>query len=276
MVFGLPMDEECDFVTGSAISYDRLLALGRALLQTDGTAPETERFLSAPLSEDEPRLLLFPAGDAVAMRGIMFSERNLRAGVLGVAALLPAHRCALSVLPCHLPEELVCSLLLSVCRHAALCICASPADVMEDFKIFKPDSVVLSSLFVEKLAASIRESLVRRGKSEAFGRLLRASDAMRRAGVDRRRAVFRAVHDAFGGELQRILCVGAPLPEASADFFEAVGIELFTGYSVPECLPFAAVGKGGSAKGERRPSGRSRGDSSPRSYRLYQRRNGTK
>lgn len=78
VVFGLPMDEECDFVTGSAISYDRLLALGRALLQTDGTAPETERFLSAPLSEDEPRLLLFPAGDAVAMRGIMFSERNLR------------------------------------------------------------------------------------------------------------------------------------------------------------------------------------------------------
>ncbi len=223
-----------------AARYEDILRRGREALSR-GEARE-----AAP-APDERRLLLFPEGEETE-GGVLFSGQNLLAAVRGVHELLPPHKTALSILPLAAPEELTCTLLLSIARRATVCLCPSPRAATSCFKLFRPDFVVLSSLFVERLAVSLRGSLSRSGKWDDFTALARTSERLRRAGIDRRRALFRAVHDTFGGNLRTVLCVGAPPAESSADLFERVGIDLFAGYVFPALAAPAAIARGGSAE----------------------------
>jgi long-chain acyl-CoA synthetase len=62
-----------------------------------------------------------------------------------------------------------------------------------------------------------------------------------RVGIDVRKKVFKSVRDAFGGELDHIICGGAKLNPELIVAFEEFGISVFEGFGITECSPLVAV-----------------------------------
>ena len=63
-----------------------------------------------------------------------------------------------------------------------------------------------------------------------------------------RSKLFGKVTSAFGGNLQSIVCGGAPLsPDLIKDFY-AFGITVLEGYGITECAPLGAVNSPGKVK----------------------------
>jgi long-chain acyl-CoA synthetase len=62
-------------------------------------------------------------------------------------------------------------------------------------------------------------------------------------GIDRRRSLFREVHENFGGRLALIICGGAALdPETEKGLYD-LGIQVLNGYGITECSPIVSVNR---------------------------------
>ena len=72
---------------------------------------------------------------------------------------------------------------------------------------------------------------------------MRISDALLRIGIDLRKRLFREVLASFGGNLEYIICGGAPLDARYVKEFRSFGIEILNGYGTTECSPVAAVNR---------------------------------
>ena len=62
-------------------------------------------------------------------------------------------------------------------------------------------------------------------------------------GIDIRKELFKSIISAFGGNLEYILCGGAPLDEKYIFEFRSWGIEILNAYGVTECSPGVAVNR---------------------------------
>ena len=55
--------------------------------------------------------------------------------------------------------------------------------------------------------------------------------------------LFKSIIDNFGGNLQEIVCGGAPIRAEVGKFFDDIGIILFNGYGITECSPLVSVNR---------------------------------
>jgi long-chain acyl-CoA synthetase len=69
------------------------------------------------------------------------------------------------------------------------------------------------------------------------------SDALMKLGIDRRREIFSEVLSKFGGNLDYIICGGAPLDPRLVKEFRSMGVEILNGYGITECSPVLAVNR---------------------------------
>ena len=62
-------------------------------------------------------------------------------------------------------------------------------------------------------------------------------------GIDKRREIFKEIHDSFGGNLEVIICGGAGLDTKIEKDFYDFGIQILNGYGITECSPVVAVNR---------------------------------
>ena len=74
-------------------------------------------------------------------------------------------------------------------------------------------------------------------------RLIKISYILRACKIDIRRTLFKSVLSAFGGELDLIICGGAPLNQELVKAFDCIGITVLNGYGITECAPIVAVNR---------------------------------
>ncbi|MBR2916452.1 MAG: AMP-binding protein, partial [Clostridia bacterium] len=79
------------------------------------------------------------------------------------------------------------------------------------------------------------------GKETILKVMVKVSNFLRIFGIDLRYKLFKSVHDAFGGNLRKIVCGGAPLRQELGEFFNSIGISLTNGYGITECSPLVSV-----------------------------------
>ena len=113
--------------------------------------------------------------------------------------------------------------------------------VLRNINKFRPTALVLVPLFVNTMEKKIWDELRKKNLDSLMHKLMNASDAMRKVGIDARRVLFSAVLKSFGGRLKKIICGGAPLNQDIAKTFRSLGIEVWEGYGITECSPLVAV-----------------------------------
>lgn len=220
------------------LSYDLLKESGKKLLDKKST-------IYTDLKDDKNnlKLLVYTSGTTGNPKGVMLTEHNLISVVYyGLQVADIGEKC-LSVLPYHHTYEAVAGILVGLHKHSTICINDSLKNVLKNLQLYKPDYIYLVPAFTEVFYKSIWNNAQKTGKDKALKKMIPLSNALRKTGIDLRKKFFKSIHEAFGGNLNQIVCGGAPIRPEIGKFFNDIGITLLNGYGITECSPLVSVNR---------------------------------
>lgn len=218
------------------ISFEEVRTCGRERIERDGyTYPPVK-------DRDALAEMLFTSGTTGTSKCVMLSQKNVFSAVMAAldTVMFTGDDVIVSVLPVHHTYELMC-LLAEQNLGCETCINDSLTHVMKNFKRFRPTGLVLVPLFVNTMYKKIWSEAESSGKAKALKVGLALSKTLMAVGIDKRRSIFKAVHEAFGGRLDHIICGGARLNPDLIAAFEDFGISIFEGCGITECSPLTSV-----------------------------------
>lgn len=233
----IPMDPE----RGTYEDRDYVLPLSKLLEMGEDNVKAGYQY-PVPTNPDRMTEMLFTSGTTGTSKCVALSEKNIFAAVNAACATVDfsPEDTIVSVLPIHHTYEL-CIMLAGLNYGMIIAINDSLKHVLKNFALFKPTGLVLVPLFVSTMNRRIWEEARKGGKDRALKILTKVSRAMRGVSVDLRSTFFKQVTAAFGGNLKKIVCGGAPLNPELVDTFAEFGIEIYEGYGITECSPLLAV-----------------------------------
>lgn len=230
--FGRAKDE------GKFLSYKNFIKRGKELYEKGETG-----YINMKGNENDLRMLVYTSGTTGLAKGVMLSEHNLVNSVFWGVSVSTVYTRSLSVLPYHHTYEAVSGLLVSMHKHATICINDNLKAVLKNLQLFKPDFIYLVPAFVEVFYKKIWSNAKQGGKEKALHTLIKVSNKLRKCGIDLRKILFSSIHKAFGGKLRKIVSGGAPIRAELGDFFDAIGIDLINGYGITECSPLVSANR---------------------------------
>ncbi len=222
--------------TEDAYSFKKLIEKGRELYISGDHS-----FESIEKSTDDMRMLVYTSGTTGIAKGVMLTEHNLVSCVYYGLHVSTLYGDGLSVLPYNHTYEAVAGILVAIHFHCALAINENLKTVLKNLALYKPYNIYLVPAFVEVFYKRIWSNAKAGGKETALKILIKVSNGLRKVGIDLRKTLFKSVHEAFGGNLRKIVCGGAPLRKELGDFFDAIGISLINGYGITECSPLVSA-----------------------------------
>lgn len=187
------------------------------------------------------RMLVYTSGTTDKPKGVMLTEHNLVSSVYYGLEVATVYTKSLSVLPYHHTYEAVSGILVALHKHVTICINDSLKNVLKNLQLYKPDYIYLVPAFAEVFYKNIWNTAKKSGKDKGLKFLIGLSNCLRKIGIDMRKKLFKSIHEAFGGNLIKIVVGGAPLRAELGDFFDSIGILLTNGYGITECSPLVSV-----------------------------------
>ncbi len=232
----IPINADYDSTFSSKITpFSQLLEIGQSAIDGGHTIHMVK-------SKDELCEMLFTSGTTGTSKCVMLSQKNIFAAVsaaLDSVCFVPED-VVVSVLPVHHTYELMC-LLAEMALGITICINDSLRHVMKNFALFKPTALVLVPMFLNTMYKRIWSEAERTGRDGALKAGLTLSRSLMKTGIDMRRKIFKSVLDAFGGNLDHVICGGAKLNPELIVAFEEFGISVFEGFGITECSPLVSV-----------------------------------
>lgn len=229
--FGEKEDKE------NILSYKNFMAKGKKILESGDDC-----FTSIKHEDtDKLKLLVYTSGTTDNPKGVMLTEHNLVSCVYYGLQVSTVYTKCLSVLPYHHTYEAVAGLLVALHKHVTICINDSLKNVLKNLQLYKPDYIYLVPAFAEVFYKNIWANAKKTGKDKGLKLAIRISNLLRKIGIDKRKKLFKSIHDAFGGNLIKIVVGGAPLRSEIGNFFDSIGICLVNGYGITECSPLVSA-----------------------------------
>ena len=217
------------------LTYEKLIEKGEEHLNSGYAVPE-------PTDLNRMSVMLFTSGTTGTSKCVMLSERNVIStlnAACGCVEFYPEDT-IVSCLPIHHTYELCC-FLAGLNYGMQIAINDSLKRVIKNFEAFKPTGLVLVPLFVQTMYKKIWDEAKKSGRDKVLRFGLKLSRATRTVGIDIRKKLFGEVVSAFGGNLNKIVCGGAPLNPELTKCFDEFGVQISEGYGITECSPLISV-----------------------------------
>lgn len=222
---------------GEFLSYELFMQKGRELYE--GGDRSYCNMKTADMNA--LKMLIYTSGTTGLAKGVMLTEHNLVSLVHYGLKLASLRDVGLSVLPYHHSYESVAGILVNLHRNATLCINDSLKRVVKNLALYKPGHMYVVPALIEVLYRRMQASIEEKGKAKTVKLAIKLSRFLRAIGIDVRRKLFKELHEALGGNLEKLVCGGAPLRAEIADFFDDIGIIVTNGYGITECSPLVSV-----------------------------------
>ncbi len=220
-------------------SNDECLSMSQLI--NEGKNLDKSEYDSLKSDENDLKLLVYTSGTTGIAKGVMLSEHNLISGVYYGLHVSQVFGTGLSVLPYNHTYEAVCDILVSIHKHTTLCINDSLKAVLKNLQLFKPDYIYIVPAFLELFYSGVQKNIRKQGKEKLVNKMINVSNGLRKVGIDMRKVFFKQITDAFGGNLKKIVCGGAPIRPEIGKFFGDIGIWVIGGYGITECSPLVSV-----------------------------------
>ncbi len=228
------IDREAD--DGNFLSFDLLREKGR-ILYKEGS----KKYIDQSPEYEDLKMLIYTSGTTGIAKGVMLSQKNIVSCVYYGLQVSTIYESGLSILPYHHAYEAVCGILVGIHKHTTICINESLKNIAKNLVFYKPSYMYVVPAVANALYNNIIRNAQKGGKLGALKVLIKISNALRKVGIDIRKKAFGSIHEALGGNLRKVVCGGAPVPDETAHFFDSIGIQLFNGYGITECSPLVSV-----------------------------------
>jgi long-chain acyl-CoA synthetase len=235
--------------------YADLLEKGRAAYAADPSAFDKRADARVP---SDLATLIYTSGTTGEPKGAMLTQSNFVSNVLAGCSILPfdSSSVALSFLPLsHVFER--CIEYCYYNRGATIAFAESIEKLRDNLSEVNPHIFGAVPRVYEKVYARIQENLSKSSpaKRKLFAKAIETGKQITALRARKEtpgfllafehfvyeRLVYRKVRAALGSRFRFAIAGGAPLAKELAEFFWAVGIEIYEGYGLTETSPVIAV-----------------------------------
>ncbi|MEA4832161.1 MAG: AMP-binding protein [Oscillospiraceae bacterium] len=223
---------------GEFLSYEKLIAAGKKEVDSGNNSFEKIRN-----NIEKLKMVVYTSGTTGLAKGVMLSEKNLVFSVYYGLQVSTVYDICLSVLPYHHTYEGVCGILVSLHMHATICINDNLRNTAKNLLFYKPSYIIIVPALAEVLYNKVWLSAAEKKMDVKLKKLIAFSNSLRNIGIDLRKPLFKTLRAAFGGNLRKIVCGGAPIRPEIGEFFDSIGIDLINGYGITECSPLVSANR---------------------------------
>jgi len=203
-------------------------------------------FLDAEINADEMTILLFTSGTTAKSKAVMLSQNNVCANLEGMCKMLyiDPSDVVLSVLPIHHTYECTCGFLCQIYRGSTIAQCEGLRYITQNLKEAKATLILAVPLMLEMFHRAImKKATADKKMARKFKLGLMITQTLRAVGIDKRRKIFHAVHDGFGGNLRMFISGGAAIDPKILSDLQKLGFMCLQGYGLTECAPILALNR---------------------------------
>ena len=200
-------------------------------------------YLDISVGKDILASIVYTSGTTGKSKGAMLTHGNLMSDLYAASCYASLSGPSILLLPLHHTFGLVAGLYSVMYYGYPLYINKSLKRLLSDFQTAKPQNTFAVPLIIETLHKNIWSTARKQGKDKALELLIKISNALRKCKIDLRKSLFKSVISAFGGNLDLIICGGAPLNSELVTAFDSLGITLLNGYGITECAPIVSVNR---------------------------------
>lgn len=211
--------------------FDTYYAEGEKMIEAGD-----DYFDKIEIKPDDLAAIVFTSGTTGKSKGVMLTHKNVASNCSASLRVLTG-RHAIAFLPLHHTLSWVSALYATYIVSEWGYLCDSLKDIQRDIKKFQPYNFTGVPLVVETVYDRIWKTARKMGKEDLLKKGIKISNILMKFGIDKRRKLFKMVHDNLGGNLDMIICGGAYLdPKYEKGLYE-IGIDVFNGYGLTECSP---------------------------------------
>ena len=219
--------------------FDAYVADGARLLDEGNTQFED---VGETIGRDTLASIVYTSGTSGRMKGVMLSHGNLTSDTVGACRTAEGENAQL-LLPLHHTFAWSSQMLAAFIYIKDLHISGDLKHILRDFQRNHPQNVAAVPLMADMLYKGIWDTAKKSGRDKKLKRGIRLSRFLMKFGIDKRRSLFREVHENFGGRLALIFCGGAALdPETEKGLYD-LGIQVLGGYGITECSPIVSANR---------------------------------
>lgn len=189
----------------------------------------------------EAAMMVFTSGTMGRPKGVMLSQGNLLAVIRGSTRCIKPVGEVFSLLPLNHTYSFVCGILGTLSTGETIILNDRLRNFVKNLKATGPSMIFAVPLVLERMRKAITDAVEVRGKAAAFSAAGKVSDFLLKMGIDQRKRIFREIRRELGGNLNTIICGGAPLNPETAAFFQRIGVQILNGYGITECAPLVSV-----------------------------------
>lgn len=200
-------------------------------------------FTSYEVEPDKLAAIFFTSGTTGISKGVMLSHRNMAQDINFACKNFILGGDTLAVLPFHHTFGLITAIFMVFNYRKSVYINSSLKYLLKELEVVKPQTMFLVPLFVENFYKRIIATARKSGKEKILKTIMKNSDVLLRLHMDFRKKFFKDIQKTFGGNLEFIICGGAPLNEHYVKAFRTFGINILNGYGITECSPVLSVNR---------------------------------
>ena len=194
------------------------------------------------IDKDDLATIVFTPGTSGDMKGVMLSHLNLMSDAVGCCKHVVAHDTQI-FLPLHHTFPWASAMFAIILCGGTVHFSSNMRRIMADIQTNKPQNLSAVPMMVEMFHNGIWTKARKNNQENKLKFGLRLSRMLMKLGIDKRREIFKEIHEAFGGNLEVIICGGATIDKKIEREFYDFGIQVLTGYGITECSPVVAVNR---------------------------------
>lgn len=199
-------------------------------------------------SSKSTAFIIYTSGTTGAPKGVEITFKNIISQLNDLQdaldVILPWEHCSiLSILPMnHLFEMTVgFSMFLNCGFSVYYTQSLKPKDILTYMREKKINFMIVVPAFLKMLKAGIETEISNSSKFKQFMFKFLYHLAKFAPSTAIKKAMFKPIHDKFGGHFVGCISGGAPLDVAVGRFFERIGLKVYQGYGLSETSPVISV-----------------------------------
>ncbi|MBQ4526809.1 MAG: AMP-binding protein [Clostridia bacterium] len=202
-------------------------------------------FDEVKIDPNEAKIILFTSGTTAMSKGVLLCHRNICANLMSMCSMvnIVPEDVFLSILPPHHTYESTCGILAPLFRGSSIAFNDGLKYIPNNLNEAKASVLLGVPAVFELLYKRIWAAARQKGIESKLKTGLKLSNALRKIGIDKRRSIFKSVHDTFGGNIRLFISGAAAIDPAVAKGFRDLGILFIQGYGITECSPIVTLNR---------------------------------